>query len=51
MRPLLQVEQQAGSLKLPVIAAAAADEWNDAALRKVQLNDKDVRQILQTIET
>jgi hypothetical protein len=43
--PLPEVERQAGSLRVRVIAAAVADVWDCSALRREQLTDNDVGQI------
>jgi hypothetical protein len=46
----VKVEQQKSSRKVQGIAAATADHWHRAALRREQLNEHDMGQILQEVE-
>jgi hypothetical protein len=46
----LKVEQRADGLKIRVLAAAAANGWDCAALRREQLADDDLGQLLQEVE-
>jgi hypothetical protein len=46
----VKVERQVSSQKVRVIAAAAVDYLDCAALRRAQLADNDVGQILQEVE-
>jgi hypothetical protein len=46
----LKVEQRADGLMTRVAAAAAANGWDCAALRREQLADDDLGQLLQEVE-
>jgi hypothetical protein len=46
----LKVEQRADGLKIRVVIAAAANGWDSAALRREQLADDVLGQLLQEIE-
>jgi hypothetical protein len=46
----LNVEQRADGLKIRVVATATANDWDRAALRREQLADDDLGQLLQELD-